>query len=101
MSHANDQIAAFLPPPIERTLRLALPAEGHTFSAVAVQRRGNRPVLIWVDSVEVAPTDWISGWVYWPQWMREGLLEDGPIIPGTYGDGPIYVTDRGLEYAVD
>jgi len=79
-------------------IRLRLPAHGMTFDAWASVCANGRSCLRWVDTIETAAGQSICGWIYWPEWAAAGLLEDGPIVPGTYGDGPIYVTELGLQY---
>ena len=42
--------------------------------------------------------EWVSGWIYWPEMVRAGLLRCGSIIPGTWGDFPLFVTDAGMKH---
>jgi hypothetical protein len=76
-----------------------LPAHGLTFPAWGFRLDSGKICLRFIDFIETAD-GWVSGWVYWPEMWQAGLLEPGAIIPGTYGDFPIYITEQALQYRV-
>ena len=82
-------------------IALQLPAAGRVFAAMASPsiRRPGAYVLRWLDTIPNDNGGWLNGWAFWPDMAAAGLLEDGPIIPGTYGDSEIYITAAGLHYA--
>lgn len=37
-----------------------------------------------------------GGWLIWPEMVQAGYLTIGKTIPGSYGDYPIFVSDKAL-----
>jgi hypothetical protein len=80
--------------PDPNKVEVNLPAQGLIFPAWGYRLASGKVCLRFIDFIETTPGNWVSGWVYWPEMARAGLLEVGAIIPGTYGDFPIYITDQ-------